>query len=79
MADSTADKIRELEWKVNVLTGVVVVETLVFSGFFPLFAAGLVLLLPILAFTHQYLPWLARQAGRLIASKRRSSATAQGT
>ena len=79
MADSTADKIRELEWKVNVLTGAVVVEALVVSGLFPLFAAGLVLLLPILAFTHQSLPWLARRAGRLIAAKRRSSTTAQGT
>jgi len=62
-----------------VLTGVVVVETLLFSGLLPVFAAGLVLLLPILAFTHQYLPGFARWFGLQLAVKRRSSARTQGT
>lgn len=64
-----AAKIRELERRVDTLTTFAIVQSIGLAFLLPLIpivALGFLCLLPILAFTHKYLPALARKCGQLL-------------
>jgi hypothetical protein len=78
MNEQDSARIRELERRVDFLTTVVAVLTiytlyqivpsiliLLLFGF-PALLIGFLLLLPILAFTHQYLPAFSKKCGRAV-------------
>ena len=77
MADSTEVRIRRLEGHVNLLAGVAIIQSILLSGMAPTLLAGLILLLPVLALTHQHLPRLARWMGHKFSSRRHRFTTAQ--
>lgn len=76
MPDATETRLRGLERRVNVLTAVIIIEAIVLGGLMRYVTIGLVLLLPVLAYTHHRLPPLARRIGRFLAPISRSSAAA---
>ena len=85
MSEQESARIRDLERRVDVLTNLVIAQVVILGAYFlrfiPVAAFGVLLLLPILAFTHKKLPALARKCGRLFSSShtaRASSATTPG-
>jgi|GEM_PF-6612459 len=70
MDQEASTKIRALEERVNSLTVIVILLAICLSpiaGLIPLAVVGFLLALPILSFTHQWLPGIARNCGRLIS------------
>ena len=68
MDQNTADRIQSLEERVNWLTTLVIVLAIAvtpLAGLIPLAIIGFLLLLPVLAFTHQWLPRIANRCGKL--------------
>ena len=69
MDDHATTKIRALERRVDTLTTVAVVQCLALAYLLqlvPIVAIGFLLLLPILAYTHQLLPAVAKKCGQLL-------------
>lgn len=70
MDQEASIKLRALEQRVNTLTVIVVLLAVGLSpiaGLIPLAVVGFLLALPILSFTHQWLPGIARNCGRVIS------------
>lgn len=69
MEDNTAAKIQKLERRVDTLTTAAIIQGIALAYLLqviPIVAIGFLFLLPILAFTHQYLPAFARECGRFL-------------
>jgi hypothetical protein len=70
MDTQTSEKIRALEQRVNWLTVIVIclaVGLTPIAGVMPLAIVGFLIALPILSFTHKWLPGIARKCGRLLS------------
>lgn len=70
MDQQAAAQIRALEKRVNWLTFVVIALAIgltPIAGLIPLAIVGFLVALPILSFTHQWLPGIARNCGRLLS------------
>lgn len=70
MDQQTSASIRDLEQRVNRLTLVVIafgIGLTPIAGMIPLAIVGFLVALPILSFTHQSLPGIARKCGMLLS------------
>ena len=70
MRQPTATRVSELEKRVSLLTRIVIVQAIALAYFcrvLGIMVFAFLVLLPILAFTHQKIPALARRCGRLFA------------
>lgn len=75
MDQQVAERIRILEQRVHSLTIAVIALTIglaFVSGLLPLTLTGFLVLLPILVFTHPFLPKIARYCGRWFSFARRT-------
>ena len=70
MNENDAARIHELERRVNLLTWLAIIQVVALAfllGLAPIAAVSAIVLLPILAFTHNRIPPLARKLGRLFS------------
>lgn len=70
MDQQTSVQIRNLEKRIHWLTAIVIVLAILLTpiaGLIPLAIIGFLAVLPILAFTHKWLPGIARHCGRMVS------------